>query len=145
MYNQKEWSLGLRDFQWMNHSASSWAWKSLLYGRDLIFKGICWQVGNGQSIRIYEDKWIPGIHVPLSNLIPFAGSSDTRVSELINLVHNRPAGMSLVLHLFPISISQRILAIPLPHPFKQDDLLWPFTKTSAYSTPIWLPFSFELS
>ncbi|XP_057802954.1 uncharacterized protein LOC131018247 [Salvia miltiorrhiza] len=37
----------------------SFAWKSLLVGRDLLAKGITWRIGNGARIRIGVDPWIP--------------------------------------------------------------------------------------
>ena len=37
----------------------SFAWKSILKGRDLVQKGLLWRVGNGSSIRIYQDNWLP--------------------------------------------------------------------------------------
>ena len=33
-------------------SSGSYAWKSILYGRDVINDGACWRVGNGKSIKI---------------------------------------------------------------------------------------------
>lgn len=40
---------------------ASWGWSSLLIGRDLLAKNLMWRVGDGCRIRIWEDKWIPGI------------------------------------------------------------------------------------
>ena len=98
-------------------------------------KGIRWQVGNGQSIRIYEDKWIPGINVPLSNLILYTGSNDIRVNSLIDSAQNHPCwNMPLVLNLFPVTVALSVLAIPLPDPPRADELVWPSTKTGSYST-----------
>ncbi|GLU20287.1 hypothetical protein SLE2022_364950 [Rubroshorea leprosula] len=37
----------------------SWAWSSILKGRDIIQLGARWNVGNGQDILIYQDKWVP--------------------------------------------------------------------------------------
>ena len=37
----------------------SYARKSILSARDVIKKGIVWRVGNGQSVCIREDKWLP--------------------------------------------------------------------------------------
>lgn len=37
----------------------SFAWKSILKGRAVIEKGMQWRVGNGASIRIYQDEWLP--------------------------------------------------------------------------------------
>lgn len=69
------------------HSQSSWAWKSLLYGRDLIAKHISWTVGNGESIHVYhDDKWIPSCTQPLSHqLTAFTGpAEDFNVSSLLS-------------------------------------------------------------
>lgn len=40
---------------------SSWLWKSLIKGRDLLKQGIRWEVGNGKKIKFWEDKWIPTV------------------------------------------------------------------------------------
>jgi hypothetical protein len=39
--------------------SSSYTWRSILFGRDLLVKGIRWGVGNGEGIKILEDNWIP--------------------------------------------------------------------------------------
>lgn len=38
---------------------ASWAWASMLQGRDLLLKSICWQVNSGTEAKFWEDKWIP--------------------------------------------------------------------------------------
>ena len=40
-------------------SSGSFAWKSILWERHLIEKGARWRVGDGQSIRIFQDAWLP--------------------------------------------------------------------------------------
>lgn len=39
-------------------SRPSFGWRSLLYGRELLQKGLKWQVGNGQNTRVWLDKWV---------------------------------------------------------------------------------------
>lgn len=36
----------------------SFAWKSILKGREVIKKRAQWKVGNGKNILIYQDKWL---------------------------------------------------------------------------------------
>lgn len=40
---------------------SSWLWKNIIKGRDLLKQGIRWEVGNGEKINFWEDRWIPTI------------------------------------------------------------------------------------
>ena len=43
-------------------SSGSYAWKSILYDRDVILNGACWRVGNGKSIKIWQHHWLPRKH-----------------------------------------------------------------------------------
>ena len=36
--------------------SASYAWKSILKGRDVINKGALWKVGDGKQIRIWADN-----------------------------------------------------------------------------------------
>ncbi|KAL5560915.1 hypothetical protein UlMin_030662 [Ulmus minor] len=38
---------------------SSYIWKSLLWGKNLVAKGVRWCVGDGKKISIYKSHWIP--------------------------------------------------------------------------------------
>lgn len=37
----------------------SFIWRSILWGRELVEKGIISQIGNGATTKIYFDRWIP--------------------------------------------------------------------------------------
>ncbi|EEF46808.1 conserved hypothetical protein [Ricinus communis] len=50
---------------------ASWAWKSLLAGRELLKSGLRWQVGNGRTIKAFQDPWIP---TPISEVINLSSS-----------------------------------------------------------------------
>ncbi|XP_072058294.1 uncharacterized protein [Arachis hypogaea] len=38
--------------------AASWMWKSIVHGRDFLLRNEKWLIGNGERMRILEDKWI---------------------------------------------------------------------------------------
>ena len=65
-------------------SSASYAWKSILRGREVIQRGASWRVGDGKSINIWEDRWLPRKHFPKvlssrSNILP-----STKVCSLID-------------------------------------------------------------
>ena len=37
----------------------SYSWRSIVRGIQALKEGIIWRVGNGESIKIWEDPWIP--------------------------------------------------------------------------------------
>ena len=43
-------------FEAKDSSSASYAWKSILKGRDVISKGAIWRVGDGKQIRIWGDN-----------------------------------------------------------------------------------------
>lgn len=45
-------------FQASSKPRDSWLWKSWLGTTNMIREGSSWQVGNGKTIKIWEDKWI---------------------------------------------------------------------------------------
>ena len=64
-------------------STGSFAWKSILWSRDLIDKGSFWRIGSGDFVRIYKDAWLPRsegrISSPVVHLAP-----DSTVDSLFN-------------------------------------------------------------
>ena len=43
-----------------NPSSASYAWRSIIRGREIIKKkGAIWRIGDGQSVDIWVDRWLP--------------------------------------------------------------------------------------
>lgn len=52
----------------------SWVWKGVLLSRDIVKEGFCFLVGNGMSISVWNQSWIPYITTfkpqPLAPSVP---------------------------------------------------------------------------
>ena len=64
--------------------SGSYAWKSILKARKVIQLGARWRIGDGSSVKIFKDSWLPGVHSrrvlsPVSIL-----SEDATVDQLID-------------------------------------------------------------
>ena len=57
------------------------AWRSILFGRELLQKGLKWQIGNGRNTRVWLDKWVQdpevGMRTPWIKNITFDEPKDT--------------------------------------------------------------------
>ena len=62
----------------------SYAWRSILIGREVIQKKAKWRVGNGESIKLWGDRWLPSLsHTSLQGP-RVAELQEAIVSHLIN-------------------------------------------------------------
>lgn len=94
---------------------SSWAWKSIRFGRDLIVRFIAWRVRDGSSISLFKDKWIPKLDKPLDQLILYTGSNNLKVSFLMDEGPNGKIwNVNRVKEIIPNFLVSEVLAIPLP-------------------------------
>jgi len=64
----------------------SYAWRSILRGREVIRPGAKWRVGDGEKIKIWGDKWLPFVHTPLVHGPLMAELQEAMVSSFINPV-----------------------------------------------------------
>lgn len=113
--------------------AGSYAWKSILNDRDVIQKGMVWQIGNGQSMCVKEDKWLPrkassSIISTLPAVLP-----ETRVSSLID-ADRWEWKSELIQKLFLPSEASMIMGIPLSIRNTMDRVVWAYTPSDMFST-----------
>jgi hypothetical protein len=62
----------------------SYAWRSIFKAKDLIEKGMLWRVGNGETIKIWGDRWLPNFGPSRVQSPTLGMDPDTRVSFLID-------------------------------------------------------------
>ena len=110
----------------------SYAWKSILIGRDIIQRGSRWRVGNGEKINIWQHRWLPIKHPPYQPICPIEDFENSLVSSLIDPI-TRQWQTELVDGLFGEEDAEIIKRIPLSQVAAEDELFWPFTSSGTYS------------
>lgn len=110
---------------------SSYAWKSIYQGNQLLSKGLLWKIGNGKNVRAWKDNWLGG-----ENLRPATGTNqflnpDLRVSDLM------VSGTNIwnVDLLNQIVVLDDVPAIKLIKPSVrglEDHLIWAYAKDGIY-------------
>lgn len=91
---------------------SSYAWKSILHGRDVLNRGACWRIGNGHSVKNWQHSWLPikdPTRVPSHEV---TGLEDAKVELLIN-ADQRTWNTELIDGMFAPHEAGVIKAIPL--------------------------------
>lgn len=111
-------------------SKPSLIWRSILWGRQIINKGLRWRIGDGKSAHIYKSCWIPRP----TTFKPFSPPKlplDSTVSELID--EGNMWKESLIQQNFMEEDAQQILMIPLPRTSEPDQPLWHFDRRGEYT------------
>ena len=107
----------------------SFAWKSILKARKVVLLGAIWRVGDGESIRIYKDRWLPRSSV---TLIPSVLDSEARVAELIDSETGGWNDHMLHSCFIPFE-AQQIRSIPLCVSPQANFLYWAFEMEGVYT------------
>jgi hypothetical protein len=110
---------------------SSYAWQSLHQTVDMIKKGSCWKVGNGQAINIWDDNWViwqNGYKI----VTPNNGQHIAKVSDIMD---NSPKSWNttIIIQNFLPFESTIIHQIPLIKESVVDQLMWPHSKEWNYT------------
>ncbi|KAL0007021.1 hypothetical protein SO802_008523 [Lithocarpus litseifolius] len=114
-------------------SRGSYAWKSILQGRDVIKRGACWRIGNGQKVKIWQHSWLPIKHTTrVSSPILLEGWEEATVEILIN-EDTQTWNEDAIDGLFVPEEAALIKKIQLSRHLTEDKLFWPWTQSGKYS------------
>jgi hypothetical protein len=108
----------------------SFAWRSLMFDKDLLIKGIMWRIRDRDTVRITRDIWVLGaLCHPIKPIVYIL--DNLRVSALINKA-TRQWNQELIEVYFSPPDAELILKIPLSSSLVVDCVSWPFTKTVIF-------------
>ncbi|CAN6676537.1 unnamed protein product [Malus baccata var. baccata] len=112
---------------------ASWAWSSLLVGRNILMEGAHWQIMNGKHVRVWIDRWLPTI--PSGKPSPLGSVQVSRnllVSSLICPV-SKGWDIDFLKPFLELEEFDAILETHVGEPTFRDRLVWPFEKRGMYS------------
>lgn len=98
----------------------------------MIEKGMQWRVGNGASIRIYQDEWLPN---PRSRkVVSPRGFFDNDAQVFVLIDHEKRCWIKDVIdNIFLPHEATLIKSIPLSLEDCEDKLFWPWSSNGVYS------------
>ena len=111
-----------------NSRMGSYAWKSILRGRDIIQRGTLWRIGSGGKKNI----WLPRKHPMQLPTCPLESFENHTVATLFDPI-TRSWNEELVDGLFVIEDANLIKKITLSRNAAEDNLYWPYTPSGNYS------------
>ena len=113
------------------HPKCSYAWRSILQARDVIHRGAMWKVGDGSSIAIWGQRWLP--NQPNGRFIsPKIASTMTWVKDLF-YPGTRIWDPRLLERTFVPWEAELIKNILVSKGWSEDLLIWLLTPNGHYS------------
>ena len=109
----------------------SWAWRSLLMGREILRRGTQWCIGNDNSVFSETDPWLPGDHPFIVTIRSDSSPPPPLVSSFITQAPQ--TGDVQLLHNYFDNTVKRIFEIPLPSIPWADRIVWAYTRNGMYS------------
>jgi hypothetical protein len=110
---------------------ASFAWRSIWQAKGLLQEGLLWRVGNGRSINLWDDRWIPDpphkVLDPVRVLL-----REATVADIINREANW-WDVPLIKSIFSEDTVDKICSIPINPRFHEDKLIWRGTKNGGFS------------
>lgn len=110
----------------------SFAWQSILSAQSIVKLGYCWQVGDGKSIGVWTDCWLPRPSTFRVLTRPALLLANTMVDSFIDL-DSDDWNINLINQIFLPDNATYILSIPLSRHKLQDRMIWAYTPRERFT------------
>jgi hypothetical protein len=110
----------------------SYAWRSIFMAREVLHLGLRWHIGDGKSVDIWRDPWLPTKGSFMVRSDPQGSHPVESVSDLI-LADSQRWNVELIKEVFSEWEANVIVSIPLPPRQRVDHLFWDDTKNGLFS------------
>ncbi|XP_057793349.1 uncharacterized protein LOC131009970 [Salvia miltiorrhiza] len=110
----------------------SYTWRSLVTGLDILRDELAWRVGNGLSIRVGLDRWIPSSGGFKPGRALDDDTANTKAADFI-LFDRGTWDMDKLGQVFSNFEVEKIASIPIRLSPTPDSRFWPHTKSGTYT------------
>lgn len=119
-------------FEASPNSNASFTWKSIPSAKEVVLKGVCRVIGNGQNTCIWRDPWLPSFE---DSKIPNR-DKEGRDNELVyvsELIQEGRWNRDILTQVFQPWEIQAIQKLPLPIHDMDDTWMWKHTQSGVFS------------
>ncbi|XP_019181633.1 PREDICTED: uncharacterized protein LOC109176682 [Ipomoea nil] len=98
-------------------------WSNLIGSQECIIRHSCWRVGNGNTINIWLDNWLPDNTNPRTTIAVYLYMLDAKVSSLM-INQKQGWDVDIIKDIFNQRDADLILNTPLSRSNRDDKLIW---------------------
>lgn len=117
-------------------SNASFVWRSLVWSRRVIEKGMFWKVGDGRNISVFDDKWVAGIEGSIRNFGDEVSGEGLKVVDLLG--HDGGWDVEKVEEMFSPIVQLGISNTPIGENGCRDERRWRFDEKGHFFSEVGL-------
>lgn len=109
----------------------SYVWRSIMAARETVEKGSRWCIGNGRTVEIWHDRWIPTSD---NFKVISPKGSDGELVKVVQLIDGETGVLKvdLIKKTFLPHEAETILRIPLSPRLLEDSRIWAWSKNDNF-------------
>ena len=112
-------------------SDASPSWRGIEFGLELLKEGVIWRVGNGKSIQIQKDHWLPRSEG--QKTASFIRRTRIRWVNQLLLPTERQWNVDLIKQIFYQFDAEEICKLRLPSAETADSIAWHYEKSGQFT------------